>query len=237
MQKISCLIVEDEPLAAMVIQDYISQIPFLEWKGTCDNAFAAMEQLKRQQVDLMFVDIHLPKLRGLDFIRTLSRAPQVIITTAYREYALDGYELNVVDYLLKPVSLNRFMMAVNKVRANTSVRAEHLPAADIPERKSVVVNASRKKIRLYLDEILYVESKREYISIVTAKGKVMTKFQLSDFELLLDKAAFLRIHRSFIVSLANVRSFSATDVEINSSKIPIGRSYKELVLSVLEQKS
>src|SRR5215203_1200500 len=118
MEKFNCLIIEDEPLAAEVLEDYIRQVPFLELKGTCTDALFAMEWLQQEKIEVVFLDIHLPKLKGLDFVKTLKNPPQIIITTAYREYALDGYELNVVDYLLKPVSFKRFLMAVNKLRTH-----------------------------------------------------------------------------------------------------------------------
>jgi DNA-binding LytR/AlgR family response regulator len=236
MEKYNCLIIEDEPLAAEVLQDYVRQIPFLTLKGVCSDGLYALELLKGGDIDLLFLDIHLPKLKGLDFIRTLKSPPQIIITTAYREYALDGYELNVVDYLLKPISFNRFIGAVNKIRDK---RKEAIPTSAIgsstSERKSFLININKKKIRIYTAEVLYIESKKEYINIVTVSGQYLTKYQLADIEAELDKQEFMRTHRSFLVSRNKIKAFTATDVEVNGLKIPIGRSYKELVLALLDQ--
>jgi DNA-binding LytR/AlgR family response regulator len=237
MKKISCMIVEDEPLAAEILQDYISQIPFLELNSLCNDALFALEKLQTHNIDLLFLDIHLPRLRGLDFLRTIKSPPKVIITTAYREYALDGYELNVVDYLLKPISFSRFLTAVNKVKD----RAQSDPLALLqkqslsPERAHLLINVNKKRIKVFLDDILYIESKKEYISIVTTDRSFLTKFQITEIEQQLDKRLFLRIHRSFIVAREKINAFSASEVEINGQTIPIGRSYKELVLSVLDQ--
>lgn len=235
MQRYHCLIIEDEPLAAEVLQDYIRQVPFLELKGVASDAIYAMELMQQQPVDLIFLDIHLPKLKGFDFIRTLKQPPHIIITSAYHEYALQGYEYNVVDYLLKPIEFSRFLMAVNKLKQSpvpaVSIHSLMAPA----ERAYLFFNVSKKKVKVYLDEILYIESLKEYIRIYTKTKNILTKFQLGQIEELLAKNNFLRIHRSFIVAKDKVDAFTATDVEINSKLIPIGRSYKELVQSVLEK--
>ncbi len=234
MEKFSCLIVEDEPLAADVIEDYIKQIPFLELKGVCSDALFALDILKTESIDVLFLDIHLPKLKGLDLIRTLKSPPQIIITTAYREYAIDGFDLNVVDYLLKPVNFNRFIMAVNKlVKKQPPVTSLGSPTGDKPH---LLININKKRIKIYLEEIFYVESKREYIKIVTASNSYLTKYPLTEIEEQLDKRSFIRIHRSFIVAREKIKAFTATDVEINNENIPIGRSYKEWVIAILEGK-
>lgn len=233
MERISCIIIEDEPLAAEILTDYIAQVPFLELKQTCSDALFALEVLQTQRIDLLFLDIHLPKLKGLDFIRTLKSPPRIIITTAYREYALDGYELNVVDYLLKPIHFNRFVMAVNKVKENSQAPALQNVTAIPSERGHLLINVNKKRIRVYFDEILYIESRKEYVNIVTPSRSYLTKFQISEIEDTLDKKKFIRIHRSFIVAREKLSSFSAVEVEINGQIIPIGRSYKELVLSLL----
>ncbi|SEN32167.1 two component transcriptional regulator, LytTR family [Chitinophaga rupis] len=234
MQKYSCLIVEDEPLAAEVLSDYIQQVPFLQLQGICSDAIYAMEILQKEKVDVVFLDIHLPKLKGMQFIKALKEPPQIIITTAYQEYALQGYELNVVDYLLKPIEFSRFLMAVNKVQKPAAV-SPATAAAATPERTHLFFNVSKKMVKVYLDEILYIESMKEYIRIVTRDKTILTKFQLGQIEELLAKNNFLRVHRSFIVAKNKIDAFTATDVEINGAPIPIGRSYKELVMRVLEQ--
>jgi DNA-binding LytR/AlgR family response regulator len=232
MQRYNCIIVEDEPLAAEVIKDYILQVPFLELKGICTDALYAMDLLQKEKIDLVFLDIHLPKLKGLDFVKALKKPPQIIITSAYQEYALQGYELNVVDYLLKPIEFSRFVMAVNKVKER--VPAETLPPAAVTERAALFFNVSKKRVKVYIDEILFIESLKEYIRITTKDKSILTKFQLGQIEEMLAKNGFLRIHRSFLVAKNKIDAFSATDVEINGKQIPIGRSYKEVVIAELE---
>jgi DNA-binding LytR/AlgR family response regulator len=226
--------VEDEPLAAEVLTDYIQQVPFLELSEVCTDAIFAMEKLQANNIDLMFLDIHLPKLKGLDFLEALKTPPRVIITSAYKEYALAGYELNVIDYLLKPIRFNRFLKAVNKLNQFTQQTINQTTVAATPERKSFFFNVGKKRVKIFMDEILYIESLREYVRITTKDKSILTKFQLNEIEDLLSKNNFLRIHRSFIAAKDKIAAFTATDVEINNKSIPIGRSYKELVLSVLQ---
>ncbi len=233
MKKINCLILEDEPLAAEVLEDYINQVPFLELKAKCVDAIYALEILQKQAIDLIFLDIHLPKLQGLDFIKTLQHPPKVIITTAYQEYALQGYELNVVDYLLKPIEWSRFLMAVNKLQQ--AIEVTNYAHRAVPEEKTYLFfNVNKRMVKVFLDEILYIESLKEYIRITTPHKSILTKYQLNQIEELLTRHQFLRIHRSFIVAKNKIETFSATDVEIGSKQLPIGRNYKEQVLEVLE---
>ncbi len=234
MQQYNCIIVEDEPLAAEVLQDYINQIPFLSLKGICPDAIIALEMLQKEKIDLIFLDIHLPKLKGLDFIKTLKNPPHIIITTAYHEFALQGYEHNVLDYLLKPVEFSRFLMAVNKLTSKPEQVTAVVTQPKKPEREYIFFNVSKKKARIFLDEILYIESLKEYIRVVTKSKSILTKFQLGQIEEILSKNNFIRIHRSFIVAKDKIDAYTATDVEINNKQIPIGRSYKELVQSMIE---
>jgi DNA-binding LytR/AlgR family response regulator len=234
MQRFNCLIVEDEPLAAEVLQDYIQQVPFLSLKGICIDAIFALEALQQQKIDLVFLDIHLPKLKGLDFIKTLKNPPRIIITSAYHEYALQGYEYNVVDYLLKPIEFSRFLMAVNKLNQSPVPESHIATFLPTPERASLFFNVSKKKVRVFLDEILYIESLKEYIRIYTVHKTILTKFPLGQIEELLAKNNFLRIHRSYIIARNHIDAFTASEVEVNGKQIPIGRSYKESVLEALE---
>ena len=233
MEKFKCLIVEDEPLAAEVLEDYIGQVPFLELKGICSDAIYALEILQKQKIDVVFLDIHLPRVKGLDFIKMLKNRPQIIVTSAYRDYALDGYELNVLDYLLKPINFNRFLMAVTKLKSQSVAEVVVASQGISPERAHLFININKKRVKIYLDEILYIESKREYISIVTKDRSYLTKFQLSEIEELLASNNFIRVHRSFIVAKNKIDAFTASDVEIAGQQIPIGRSYKELVLAIM----
>lgn len=240
MEKYNCIIVEDEPLAAEVLRDYITQVPFLHLTQTCSDAMFAMEVIKNQKTDVIFLDIHLPKLKGLDFIKTIKNPPQVIITSAYGEYAISGYELNVVDYLLKPIEFSRFLMAVNKLRPMNEQITHHDPenitiiTADAADKPHLFLNVGKKKIKVYLDNILFIESLKEYIKVVTKEKSILTKFQLSNIEQTLAKENFIRVHRSFIVSRSKIDAYTSTDIEIGGNQIPIGRSYKELVINLLE---
>ncbi len=239
MEKYNCIIVEDEPLAAEVLQDYIKQVPFLNLKHTCNDAMYAMEALQNEKIDVIFLDIHLPKLKGLDFVKTIRNPPRIIITSAYGEYALQGYELNVLDYLLKPIEFSRFLMAVNKIRPqyensiSNGKENSTVLTSDFGERPHLFFNVSKKKIKVYVDEILYIESLKEYIKVVTKNKSVLTKFQLGQMEEMLSKNDFIRVHRSFIVAREKIEAFTATEIDIAGLQVPIGRSYKELVLSNL----
>lgn len=236
MEKFNCIIVEDEPLAAEVLQDYISQVPFLALIAICKDSIYALDVLQKERVDVIFLDIHLPRLKGLDFIRTLKKTPQVIVTTAYREYAFDGYELNVVDYLLKPVNFSRFLTAVNKLKSETPVPALVTPAGEFSgEKPHLLINVNKKKVKVYLDDILYIESRKEYISIVTPEKSYFTKYQLGEIEQQLKKDKFIRIHRSFIAAREKITAFGAAQVEIKNTKLPIGRSYREVVQKTLHR--
>ncbi|AKD53847.1 LytR/AlgR family response regulator transcription factor [Spirosoma radiotolerans] len=234
MQKIACLIIEDEPLAAEILEEYISQMPSLHLANICSDAIQAIDILKNTPVDIIFLDIHLPKLKGLDFIRAIDFPPKIIITSAYQEYALQGYELNVVDYLLKPIEFKRFVVAANKACQQISdsrVKNNKLLTA---ERDYLFFNVGKKKEKIVIEEILYIESLREYIKIVTKDRSILTKLSLNLIEEYLLNRNMLRIHRSFIVAMDKIDAFSATDVEIKGKLIPIGRSYKDLVYSHLE---
>src|SRR5580698_9193791 len=234
MQSYNCLIIEDEPLAAEVLQDYIRQVPFLKLVCSCTDAFYAMESLQSNDIDLMFLDIHLPKMKGLDLIKSLQKLPKIIITSAYQEYALQGYDFDVVDYLLKPIEFSRFLKAVNRI---VQIKQTVLPARPVvqpAERVHLFFNVCKKKVKVFLDEILYIESMKEYIRVNTKVKSVLTKFKLTQVEELLSENNFLRIHRSFIVAKDKIEAFSATEVELGGKRLPIGRSYKELVMSVLE---
>lgn len=225
MCKIKCIIVEDEPLAVRVLAGYIEQIPFLELAGSFKDAILAAEYLRTHAVGLMFLDIHLPKLRGMAFLKTLTDPPAVIITTAYHQYAIEGFNLNVVDYLLKPVRFERFMQAVNKVRT-----AQELQGAALrQERDFIFLNVQKKKVKIRFSEIAYVESRREYVRIVTTGKEYLSKMSTHEIEQLLPEQAFKRIHRSFIVAIDRIEAYTAEAVEIAGVSIPIGRGYREVV--------
>lgn len=225
---IKCMIVEDEPLAVEVMEDYISQIPFLQLEAVCNDAICAMQTLKEKQIDLMFLDIHLPKLKGLDFLATLKNPPKVIITTAYHEFAVKSYEFSVLDYLMKPIEFSRFMVAVQKALPGTST-PEIVKSS---EEKDLFFSVNKKKARVPIKSILYIESQRENIRIVMEDKEIMTRYSITDLENELPDD-FVRIHRSFIVSKSKIDFFDMQDVEIRGKLIPIGRNYKDFVKKIL----
>jgi DNA-binding LytR/AlgR family response regulator len=227
MSNVTCIIVEDEPLAAKVLSDYISQVPFLTLEGTFKDAILAIEYLRDNTVDLIFLDIHLPKLKGMAFLKTLTHPPAVIITTAYHQYAVEGFNLNVTDYLLKPFEFERFLIAVNKVK---SAQPEKPTQAENSDAKDYLfLNVQKKKVKVLFSEIAYIESQREYIKIVTTKKEYTSKMSTHEIENLLPPHLFKRIHRSFIVSLNKIESYNAEMVEVNGVSIPIGRGYKDVI--------
>lgn len=227
-RRLQCLIVEDEPLAASILEDYIRQIPFLHLTGRCADALQALEALREGPVDVLFLDIHLPGLKGLDLLRSLQHPPQVILTTAYHEYALESYDLNVVDYLLKPIDFERFVKAVQKLPLPTAT------ATATANRPFQFFNVNKKMVRVWMDEIQYAESLKEYVRIALPGGKsIVTKMQLGEFEQSLEGYHFLRVHRSFIVALQHVEAFTATELNVGGKDIPVGRQYKEAVMRVL----
>jgi two-component system LytT family response regulator len=224
MSKLKCIIVEDEPLARQVLVGYISRVSFLELKGSFEDAIDAMGFLRDNNVDVIFLDIHLPEIKGITFLKTLTNPPAVIMTTAYHEYALEGYELNVVDYLLKPFEFERFLASVNKVK-----KQQHFAQVPNDTKDYLFVNIQLKKVKIYFSEILYIESQKEYVKIVTTDKTYLTKMSTHEIEDLLPDSLFKRIHRSFIIALQKVRSFNSETVEISGHNIPVGRGYKDVL--------
>ena len=218
-----CLIVDDEPPALKVIKSYIDLVDNLSFVASCNNAFQAMEILKKEKVDLLFLDIQMPKLSGIGFLKTLSHPPKIIFTTAYKEYAVDAFELDAVDYLLKPISLERFLIAINKV-TNSNIIAEQYLA---PSKQGFLYfRSERKMVKVFLDDMVYIESLKDYIKIYRLSDKpLMVKQAISTIEAMLPSDLFLRIHRSFIISINKVTAFTPHDVEIGNIEIPIGRQY------------
>src|SRR5688500_13224277 len=224
MSNITCIIIEDEPLAAKVLTDYIREVSFLELKGTFKDAIVATDFLRDNTVDLIFLDIHLPKLKGMAFLKTLTHPPAVIITTAYHQYAVEGFSMNVTDYLLKPIEFERFLVAVNKVK---TAQGEKHKATE--EKDFIFLNVQKKKVKILFSEIVYIESQREYVKIVTTKKQYISKMGTHEIEALLPPNLFKRIHRSFIVSVQKIESYTSEAVEVNGMSIPVGRGYREIL--------
>ncbi|HYF31676.1 MAG TPA: LytTR family DNA-binding domain-containing protein [Chitinophagaceae bacterium] len=220
-----CLLVDDEPPAIRILEKYIDNVEQLEVAGTCTNAFQAMDMLQKHTIDLIFLDINMPKLTGIGFIKTLQHPPKVIFTTAYKEHAADAFELDAVDYLLKPVSFERFLRAVNKVIHNN--KPVNVPAnATENNQRFLYFRADRKMVKIFLEEIVYVESLKDYVKIHRQQGKpLVIKQSISTMEEILPPTLFVRIHRSFIVAINKITAFTNHDVEIGSTEIPIGRLY------------
>jgi len=227
MSKIRCIIIEDEPLAVKVLSDYISQVPFLELQQTFKDAIAATDWLRNNHTDLIFLDIHLPKLKGMAFLRTLANPPAVIITTAYHQYAVEGFNLSVTDYLLKPFEFDRFLNAVNKVKP--AIAAKPVKEGGEEIRDHLFLNVQKKKVKILFSEIVYIESQREYIRIVTTKKEYLSKMSTHEIEALLPPNLFKRIHRSFIVSVGKIDSYTAEMVDVAGTPIPIGRGYRDVI--------
>jgi DNA-binding LytR/AlgR family response regulator len=219
-----CLIVDDEPPAVKVIEKYVGLVEGLQLTGSCYNAFEAMKLLQTVPVDLLFLDIQMPKLLGTGFLKTLSNPPKVIFTTAYKEYAIEAFDLDAVDYLLKPISLERFLKAVNKLANVDALPAEK--AVDTEQNGFLYFRAQRKMIKVFLDDILYIESVKDYIKIHRQGDKpLLVKQGMTTLEAMLPVSSFVRIHRSFIVSLSKITAFTAQSVEIGKIEIPVGRLY------------
>jgi len=230
-----CLIIDDEPLAIDVIKDYIQQIPQLELVGTCQDAMKAFEIINSQSIDLLFLDIEIPGINGIDFIKSLTNPPSVILTTAFREYALESYEIEVVDYLLKPISFNRFFKAITKFlkpsAENTLIEGSE-PVASLV-KGSIYVYSNKKNLKVFFDEILYLESIKDYVTIYTPGKKIITKNTITKYEEMLPDR-FFRVHRSFIVNSSKISAYTHQDIEIGDKEIPIGTSYKRKVIEKLK---
>jgi len=228
---VRCLLIDDEPLALKVLENYIGKLDWLEVAGSCLSPIEGFEVLKTKKIDLLFLDIQMPELSGLEFIRTLTHPPKVILTTAYRQFAADAFELDVLDYLLKPISFPRFVAGVNRF-LDWQTRTKDLAVPQVQiigERRSFYIRKGKEMIRLFPDEILYIESLKDYVQIHLGIEKHIYKARISDMEEELTEDQFIRIHKSFLINISRIRSVSPNEINIDGIKIPIGRSYKNLV--------
>jgi len=240
-KKITCLVVDDEPPAREILKQYIGGVEALELAGACTNAVEAISFLKDHPVDLLFLDIQMPQLLGTNFIRTLKSPPKVIFTTAFRKYALEGFELDAVDYLLKPISFERFLKGVNKVlQMNLPVDHSPLPVVENhkePANSFLYFRADRKMVKVFFRDILFIEALKDYIKIVTQSKTIITKYVLATLAELLPADEFLRIHKSYVVAISKIDSFNADSIQIAAHELPIGRLYKFEVYRVLNASS
>jgi DNA-binding LytR/AlgR family response regulator len=227
MNQITCLIIDDEPLAQNVIENYLKNFSFIRLVAKCDHAISALEWIKKEKIDLIFLDISMPFLSGIDFIRTMLHAPQIIITTAHKEFAIESYELDVLDYLLKPISFERFVKAINKLENPGSEELKPL-VNEVQNDSFIYVKSEKKNLKILLAEILFIESLKDYIKIHTSTKTIITQVPISDIERRLPES-FLRIHRSFIIAKDKITAYTQHDFEIGKHQVPIGRSYRAIV--------
>ncbi|CAL2108402.1 two-component system, LytTR family, response regulator [Tenacibaculum sp. 190524A02b] len=227
---VRCLLVDDESPAIDLLKNHIQLVTNLEIVASCYSAVEAFEILKKEKIDLLFLDIEMPVLKGLDFLKALQKPPKVIITTAYREYAIEGYDLDIVDYLLKPISFNRFVKAIDRYYERTHVS---FSKDDDSITTFFYVNVNKKQIKVIFKEILYIESLKDYVRIHTSDKKIVVKSNIGKIERLLPSNLFLRTHRSYIIALDKITAYTQKDVEIGTIEIPIGSSYLTKVTSLL----
>jgi DNA-binding LytR/AlgR family response regulator len=238
MEKINCLIVDDEELARKLLENYIGRLGHLNIVGQCADPLEAMQVLQRERVDLIFLDIQMPNLTGVEFLKTLSQQPLVVFTTAYKEYALEGFELDVVDYLLKPFRFERFLQAVNKAGKllkqplgdNAPSSVGPAPEPEENDKNYLLAKSDFKVFKIFYKNILYIESMKEYVAYHTAEGRTLSLYSLKKLEQELPASQFLRIHKSFIANIDHIAALEGNRVHIGSKKLPIGASYREEVL-------
>ena len=241
IKKIKCLVIDDEQPAKDIIQKYIAGVDSLELAGSCNNAVEALSFLQSNTVDLLFLDIQMPHILGTNFIRTLKNPPKVIFITAYRKYAVEGFELDAVDFLMKPISFDRFLKAVNKVlELNLQKNLKDAEKSDDNKEAAqpfLYFRSDRKMVKVLFNDILYIEGLRDYIRIYTTTKTIVTKHQLASLQEMLPADAFLRIHRSYIVSVSKIDSYDADIIEIAKKELPIGRLFKHDVNKLLKASS
>jgi len=235
---ISCLIVDDEPLARSLLKDYALKVPSLKLLDVCSSPMAAMPILQTQQVDLLFLDIQMPEITGISFLKIMKKRPLVVLTTAYSEYALESYELDVVDYLLKPITFQRFLQAVDKVSSRlqpqtTSIVTEKSSVA--PVQPFIFVKDGTKMVKVNWDDILYIEGLKDYVTIHTKQQKIVSLQRLKSLEEQLPIEQFIRIHNSYIVALSAINSVQKNEVQIGQTTLPISDSYKKSFREFIEK--
>jgi len=238
--KTKCLIVDDEPLARDLIRNYIEKLDGFQIVGECADAMKALKALRDHPVDLMFMDIQMPQITGIEFLKTLKKPPKVIITTAYRQYAIEGFDLDVVDFLLKPITFERFLKAVNKyyqVNVNEQQQLSVVNGNAYSDEPFIYVKENKRVLKIHLHEILYMEGLSEYVQIYTEDKKIVTKNSMTNMQSKLPDSEFMRIHKSYIVSMSKIQAFTTSTVEVPGKKLPIGRSYKNAVLEALQLQS
>lgn len=239
-EKLNILIVDDEVHARKLMTEYATKLPFLELKGACHNAIAAIDILQREKIDILLLDISMPEITGMELARSLKKSPSIIFTTAYSEYAVESYELDVVDYLLKPISFTRFLQAINKVVEKRESIQPQPTAVDLtnrdPEQESIIIKSGYKVYKIDLNDLLYLEAMGEYISLYTVKQKITIFSRMKDMEAKLPVNQFIRIHKSYIVSLKHIDYIEKECLHIAGKAIHMGRVYKDNVMRYFDKK-
>ena len=233
----NCLIVDDEPPAREVLRRYIAQVPMLKLAGECGNALQAITALKQQHVDILFLDIQMPQISGLDLIGTLVNPPKIILTTAFEQYAVKAFELDVTDYLVKPIRVDRFLKAVMKALPEQMMPTDRQTAVNANDGAApafLYFRADRKMVKVQLNDILYIESMKDYVRIHTTKGPIMTKYAIASLEAMLPADSFIRVHRSYLVALTKIDSYTTEVIYISSKIIPVGKMYQLQVIASLK---
>ncbi len=234
-KEIACVIVDDEPVARDVLISFIEKVPNLKLLKSCKNALEAFELMNTQKVDLYFLDINMPEVSGLSLAKMIGKDAKVIFTTAYREYAVDGFNLKAVDYLLKPIAFGRFLESVNKYFETLKVGEVALDKEKTLEAKFFFVRSERKMVKINFQDILYIESLSDYIKIHQVNRIIVTRETITNVEAKLPQSQFLRIHRSYIVAIKSIESYTNEFVEIKNKAVPISRTYKESILKKMEK--
>lgn len=225
----NCLAVDDEPLALNIVKDFCSKISFIKLVGTCTNAIQAVELIRENDINLLFLDIQMPHITGLEFIKTLETPPMVIFTTAYPEYALNGFDLNAVDYLVKPFSFERFIKAVQKAYDRFTIRKpvdQHVKEIEQPLQNYVMIKVEYSTVKVDLDKILYIEGLKDYVKIYAGGRPLLTKITMKSLEEKLPSTNFMRVHKSFIISLSKIDLIENNRIKINDKYIPVGNQYR-----------
>lgn len=231
---LKCLLVDDEPLAIRLLENHIAKIDALEVVSTCNSAIKAFEKLNTEQIDVLFLDIKMPNLTGIDFLKTLKNPPKTILTTAYRDYATESYDLEVIDYLLKPITFERFLKAINKL-----LRVEQPIISNQYNEQNdefIFVKSGTKHHKIIINDILYIESLKDYIKIhLEGDKRIVSKYKISNIEAELKEKSFLRVHRSYLLNTKKITAFTVNDIEIETTELPIGISYRDTVLEFLNK--
>jgi len=240
LKKYNCLIVDDEPPAREILRRYISQVPMLHLAGECGHALQALTLLKQQQIDLLFLDIQMPQITGIELIGTLKQPPKIVLTTAFEQYAVQAFELDVTDYLVKPIRFERFLKAVMKAlpdQGSSPATEPVIQHSGTIDHAFLYFRADRKMVKVLLNDILYVESLKDYVKVHTTKGAVVTKYAMAALEAMLPASSFIRVHRSFLVALNKIDSYTHEEINVESGLIPIGGIYRQQVLKTLTEVS